>query len=61
MLKLGIPTVLDRMIQQEEMQFLQRRWDHAFTNIAIGSDPDGRLIKQWRRSSGISPRVTAVR
>jgi hypothetical protein len=28
--KLGIPTVLDRLIQQAVMQVLQRRWDRTF-------------------------------
>ena len=27
--KLGIPTVLDRFIQQAVMQVLQNRWDHT--------------------------------
>src|SRR5271157_4230557 len=30
MRKLGIPTVLDRFIQQAVMQFLQNRWDRTF-------------------------------
>src|SRR5580700_8389388 len=30
--KLGIPTVLDRFIQQAVMQVLQRRWDSTFSN-----------------------------
>ena len=29
--KLGIPTVLDRFIQQAVMQVLQRRWDPTFS------------------------------
>ena len=29
--KLGIPLVLDRMIQQTVMQVLQRRWDPEFS------------------------------
>src|ERR1039457_898387 len=29
--KLGIPTVLDRFIQQAVMQVLQRRWDSTFS------------------------------
>src|SRR4029450_8044564 len=28
--KLGIPTVLDRFVQQAVMQVLQRRWDPTF-------------------------------
>src|ERR1700726_686097 len=30
--KLGIPTVLDRFIQQAVMQVLQRRWDQRFSD-----------------------------
>jgi len=30
--KLGIPTVLDRFIQQAVMQVLQRRWDRTFSD-----------------------------
>ncbi|HEY3619196.1 MAG TPA: hypothetical protein VGK96_20495, partial [Candidatus Sulfotelmatobacter sp.] len=29
--KLGIPTVLDRFIQQAVMQVLQSRWDRTFS------------------------------
>ena len=43
--KLGIPTVLDRFIQQAVMQVLQRRWDRTFSEsifqgtFMIGSSP----------------------
>lgn len=43
--KLGIPTVLDRMIQQAVMQVLQRRWDHAFSEHSYGFRP-GRSAHQ---------------
>jgi RNA-directed DNA polymerase len=33
--KLGIPTVLDRFIQQEVIQVLQRRWDPTFSNYGF--------------------------
>jgi RNA-directed DNA polymerase len=36
MRKLGIPTVLDRFIQQAVMQVLQRRWDGTFSNHSYG-------------------------
>jgi RNA-directed DNA polymerase len=57
--KLGIPTVLDRLIQQAVMQVLQRRWDRTFPITAMGSGRDGRLIRQWLRRRSISPKVTA--
>src|SRR4029450_9077598 len=37
--KLGIPTVLDRFIQQAVMQVLQRRWDSTFSNHSHGFRP----------------------
>ena len=37
--KLGIPTVLDRFIQQAVMQVLQRRWDRTFSNHSYGFRP----------------------
>ena len=37
--KLGIPTVLDRFIQQAVMQVLQRRWDRTFSGQSYGFRP----------------------
>jgi RNA-directed DNA polymerase len=37
--KLGIPTVLDRFIQQAVMQVLQRRWDPTFSDHSHGFRP----------------------
>jgi RNA-directed DNA polymerase len=37
--KLGIPTVLDRFIQQAVMQVLQRRWDRTFSDYSYGFRP----------------------
>src|ERR1700692_1077168 len=34
--KLGIPTVLDRFIQQAVMQVLQRQWDPTFSESSYG-------------------------
>ncbi len=34
--KLGIPTVLDRLIQQAAMQVLQDRWDRTFSERSYG-------------------------
>jgi RNA-directed DNA polymerase len=44
--KLGIPTVLDRLIQQAVMQVLQRRWDRTFSEAATVFDRGGPLIKR---------------
>src|SRR6478672_2051019 len=37
--KLGIPSVLDRFIQQAVMQVLQRRWDRTFSDHSYGFRP----------------------
>jgi RNA-directed DNA polymerase len=37
--ELGIPTVLDRFIQQAVMQVLQRRWDGTFSDHSYGFRP----------------------
>jgi RNA-directed DNA polymerase len=37
--KLGIPTVLDRFIQQAVMQVLQSRWDRTFSQHSHGFGP----------------------
>jgi RNA-directed DNA polymerase len=43
--KLGIPSVLDRFIQQAVMQVLQRRWDRTFSEHSYGFRP-GRSAHQ---------------
>ena len=43
--KLGIPTVLDRLIQQAVMQVLQRRWERTFSEHSYGFRP-GRSAHQ---------------
>jgi len=43
--KLGIPTVLDRFIQQAVQQVLCRRWDSAFSDSSFGFRP-GRSAHQ---------------
>jgi RNA-directed DNA polymerase len=45
MRKLGIPTVLDRFIQQAVMQVLQRSWDQTFSDRSYGFRP-GRSAHQ---------------
>lgn len=42
---LGIPTALDRFIQQAVLQVLQRRWDCTFSNHSYGFRP-GRSAHQ---------------
>ena len=43
--KLGIPTVLDRFVQQAVMQVLQRQWDPTFSQHSYGFRP-GRSAHQ---------------
>jgi len=43
--KLGVPTVLDRFIQQAVMQVLQRQWDPGFSDHSYGFRP-GRSAHQ---------------
>jgi RNA-directed DNA polymerase len=45
MRKLGIPTVVDRFIQQAVMQVLQNRWDRTFSDSSYGFRP-GRSAHQ---------------
>ena len=45
MRKLGIPTVLDRLIQQAILQVLQGRWDPTFSEHSYGFRP-GRSAHQ---------------
>jgi RNA-directed DNA polymerase len=43
--KLGIPTVVDRLIQQAVMQVLQKQWDPTFSDNSHGFRP-GRSARQ---------------
>src|SRR2546425_10169211 len=45
MRKLGIPTVVDRFIQQTVLQVLQQRWDPTFSDHSYGFRP-GRSAQQ---------------
>ena len=45
MRKLGIPTALDRFVQQAVLQVLQKRWDPTFSEHSHGFRP-GRSAKQ---------------
>ena len=38
--KLGIPTVVDRFLQQAVMQVLQNRWDRTFSDSSYGFRPE---------------------
>ena len=40
MRQLGIPTVLDRFIQQSMLQVLQKHWDGTFSHSSFGFRPE---------------------
>jgi RNA-directed DNA polymerase len=48
--KLGVPCVVDRLIQQALLQVLQVRWDPSFSEHSYGFRR-GRsaLIRRWRK------------
>ncbi len=56
---LGIPTVLDRFIQQAVLQVLQRRWDPTFSEHSYGFRPGARRIRRWPRRKATLPKATA--
>jgi RNA-directed DNA polymerase len=49
---LGIPTVLDRFIQQAIMQVLQQDWDATFSNSSFGFRPARSAHQALKRSQG---------
>jgi retron-type reverse transcriptase len=60
--KLGVPTVLDRFIQQIVLQVLQKRWDPTFSDHSYGFRPClhyaqvGALVRRMGRK-GMAKRV----
>ena len=52
MRKLGIPTVLDRLIQQAVLQVLQGRWDRTFSEASYGFRPGRRAHQAVLRAQG---------
>jgi len=51
--KLGIPTVLDRLIQQALLQVLQAEWDRSFSHSSYGFRPG-----RWPASTGKHHRLS---
>lgn len=56
MRKLGIPSALDRFVQQAVLQVLQKRWDRRSRIPAMASVRDARRIRPWRRRKATSSR-----
>ena len=50
--KLGIPTVLDRFIQQAVLQVLQRDWDATFSEYSYGFRPNRSAHQAVARAQG---------
>ena len=51
---LGIPTVLDRVIQQAVARILNRIWDHTFSAFSFGFRPKRAAhdaIRSWGRAT----------
>jgi RNA-directed DNA polymerase len=48
--KLGVPTVLDRFIQQAVLQVLQRRWDRTFSDHSYGFRPKRSALQAVERA-----------
>ena len=55
---LGIPTVMDRLIQQALLQVLIPIFDPTFADQATGSGPGGAPTTRWRRRGSTSKRAT---
>jgi RNA-directed DNA polymerase len=50
--KLGIPTVLDRFIQQAILQVLQSKWDERFSGSSYGFRPKRKAAEAVRQAQG---------
>src|SRR5271154_1779272 len=57
--KLGVPCVVDRLIQQALLQVLQERWTRRSPSTATASDRGDPPTRRWPRRSDTSPRATA--
>jgi RNA-directed DNA polymerase len=57
---LGIPTVLDRFIQQALAQILQNGYDKKFSDTSYGFRPKDLLTKQFRKPNHIKIKVTEL-
>ena len=57
--KLGVPCVVDRLIQQALLQVLRGNGTRRFPSIATASDRDVPLIRRWPKRNDTLPRATA--
>ena len=56
--KLGVPCVVDRLIQQSLLQVLQKRWDPTFSEYSFGFRPGRSAHQAVAQAQRISPRAT---
>ncbi len=58
--KLGVPCVVDRLIQQAMLQVLQERWDPTFSEHSYDSVRGARPIRRWpRRNATLLKAITS--
>ena len=57
--KLGIPCVIDRLIQQAMLQVLQWRWDPTFSEFSYGFRPGRSPTRRSPKPKPILNKVTA--
>ena len=57
--KLGVPCVVDRLIQQPMLQVLQERWDSTFSGHSYGFRPGRSAHQAVAQAQHILPRDTA--
>jgi RNA-directed DNA polymerase len=50
--KLGVPSALDRFVQQAVLQVLQRRWDPTFSDASYGFRPGRSAHQAVARAQG---------
>ena len=56
--KLGVPCVVDRLIQQALLQVLRGNGTRRFPSIATASDRDAPPIRPWPKRNNTLPRAT---
>src|SRR4029077_14711444 len=57
--KLGVPCVVDRLIQQALLQVLQSSGTRRFPSTVTASDRDAPPIRRWPKRNDTLPRATA--
>ena len=56
--KLGVPRVVDRLIQQALLQVLQKRWDRTFSEHSYGFRPGRSAHQAVPKRNDTLPRAT---